>query len=259
MFLSNGNLINGDCLEVMRDIPDGSVDMILTDPPYGTTACKWDVVIPFEPMWDQIKRVIKPNGAIVLTATQPFTSVLVSSNLKMFKYEWVWCKNKVTDFLRAKLKPMTGHENVLVFSKGSVANGAKNNMDYFPQGLIEINKTQKNAKIGEAIAGRNKSNYGPNNVLHNETYVQKFKGYPNTKLDFNSETDAIHPTQKPVALFEYLIKTYTQPGEVVLDFTIGSGTTAIAAENLNRQWIGIEKDLIYYLKAVERIYKHVNK
>lgn len=257
MKIGNGEFWRGDCLDLMHDIPDGSVDMVLCDLPYGTTACKWDSVIPFEPLWEHYHRVISSTGAIVLTATQPFASVLVSSNIKNFKYEWVWNKTKVTDFVRAKLKPMTGHENVLVFSKASVANGAKQNMSYFPQGLKKVNKIVKNSSVGEGFAGRNKSNYGPNNKLHLPEYRQEFEGYPNTKLDIASETKGFHPTQKPVALFEYLIKTYTNPGDTVLDNTAGSGTTAIAAERTGRKWLCIEQDEIYYNKAVGRVWGEV--
>ena len=173
-------LILGNCLEQMKNIPDGSVDMVLADPPYGTTACKWDSIIPLEPMWEQLKRVIKPNGAIVMTAAQPFTSVLVCSNLTMFKYDWVWNKTKRTDFIRAKLKPMGAHESVLVFSKGAVANGSKRTMNYYPQGLVRVDKIVKNGGGGVGFLGRNGENLGPNNKLHQPTYRQEFTGYPHT-------------------------------------------------------------------------------
>ena len=247
------NLMLGDCLERMKEIPDGSVDMVLADPPYGTTACKWDSIIPLEPMWEQLKRVIKPNGAIVMTATQPFTSVLVTSNIKNFKYDWVWNKTKRTDFVRAKLKPMGGHESVLVFSLASVANGAKMNMVYNPQGLTRIDATRKNGGGGVGFLGRDKSNLGPNNKLHDPTYTQEFTGYPSTQLNVNSESGTVHPTQKPVALMEYLIKTYTNVGDTVLDFAFGSGTTGVACVNTNRGFIGIEMDESYFDIAKQRI------
>ncbi len=247
------NLMLGDCLERMKEIPDDSVDMVLTDPPYGTTACKWDSIIPLEPMWEQLKRVVKPNGAIVMTATQPFASVLVTSNAKNFKYDWVWNKTKRTDFVRAKLKPMGGHESVLVFSLASVANGAKMNMVYNPQGLTRINATRKNGGGGEGFLGRDKSNLGPNNKLHDPTYTQEFTGYPSTQLNVGSESGTVHPTQKPVALMEYLIRTYTNEGETVLDFTMGSGTTGVACVNTNRRFIGIEMDQGYFDIARQRI------
>ena len=251
-------LYHGDCLEVMKDIPDGSVDMVMADPPYGATACKWDSVLPLMPMWKQLNRVIKSNGAIVMTATQPFTTTLISSNMEMFKYDWVWCKSRITDFIRAKLKPMGGHESVLIFSKGSVANGAKTNMTYHPQGLYEINESKRNGGGGVGFLGRSKNNLGPNNKLHNPTYIQEYSGYPNTKLQIRSEANTVHPTQKPVALMEYLIKTYTNEGEAVLDFTMGSGTTGVACVNLNRKFIGIELDKDYHNIACERIENTIN-
>lgn len=242
----------GDCLEVMKSIPDGSVDMVMADPPYGTTACKWDSIIPLEPMWEQLKRIIIPSGAIVMTATQPFTSILVCSNLEMFKYDWVWNKTRRTDFIRAKLKPMGAHESVLVFSKGTVANGSKRLMRYNPQGLVRVDQVVKNDGWGVGL-GRRGENLGSNNKLHQPTYKQEFSGYPHTQLNFQSENKIVHPTQKPVALMEYLIKTYTNEGETVLDFTMGSGTTGVACVNTNRRFIGIEKDEKYFEIASNRI------
>ena len=246
-------LMKGDCLERMKEIESGSVDMILTDPPYGTTACKWDSIIPLDLMWDQLKRIIKPTGAIAMTATQPFTSILVTSNLKMFKYDWVWNKSKRTDFIRAKLKPMGGHESVLIFSSGSVANGAKEMMEYNPQGLVKVDRVVKNGGGGEGFLGRYGDNLGPNNKLHNPTYKQEFSGYPCTQLNIQSESKTVHPTQKPVALMEYLIKTYTSECETVLDFTAGSFTTGVACKNLNRKFIGIEMDDKYFEIGKNRI------
>lgn len=236
----------GDCLEVMRQIPDKSVDMILCDLPYGTTACKWDSVIPFEPLWEQYERVIKDNGAIVLTASQPFTTSLIASNMKLFKYEWVWEKSRSTGFINAKNAPLKKHENVLVFSKGATANKSPRNMQYYPQGLIVSGK-------------RKQSKYDENDILgtrpsrKNDGYVQEYTNYPTSILRFDSESKTVHPTQKPVALFEYLIKTYTNEGEVVLDNCLGSGTTAIAAINTNRQFIGIERESEYVAIAQRRI------
>lgn len=254
MKIKNGKFWLGDCLKLMQYIPDDSIDMILCDLPYGTTACKWDSVIPFEPLWEQYHRIAKERAAIVLTASQPFTSALVMSNIKNFKYDWVWNKSKVGDFVRAKLKPMSGHESVMIFSKGAVANGSKRNMSYYPQGLERVNKIARNStNPTEGFAGRNKANYGPNNKLHLPIYIQEFKGYPNTKLNIKSNSKGFHPTQKPVALFEYLIKTYTNPGETVLDNCAGSGTTAVAAENTGRKWICIEQEPEYYYPAVMRV------
>ena len=244
-------LIQGDCLEKMKDIPDGSIDMILCDLPYGTTACKWDTIIPFEPLWEQYERIIKDNGAIVLTASQPFTTKLISSNESLFKYEFIWIKNKPTGFINAKNAPLKKHENVLVFSKGKTANCNKNNMIYNPQGLIEISKFKK-------------SKYDKNDILgtrpcrKNDGYTQKYSNYPTSILEFNGEANPVHPTQKPVALFEYLIKTYTNEGDLVLDNCMGSGTTGVSCKNLNRNFIGIELDPEYFKIAENRIFEAAN-
>jgi site-specific DNA-methyltransferase (adenine-specific) len=228
-------LINADCLEAMRDIPDGSVDMVLTDPPYGTTACKWDSVIPFEPMWEQLKRITKPNAAIVLTASQPFTSALIMSNVKMFKYDWVWKKPKGTGHLQAKRMPMRDKEDVLVFYSRQPT--------YNPQysaGKPFGNKRGKNAEIYNTHGQLNYENSG--------------RRYPKQVLEFGVvERGTIHPTQKPVALMEYLIRTYTNAGDTVLDFTMGSGTTGVAAKTLGRSFIGIELDPDYFHAASKRI------
>jgi len=233
------NLMLGDCLELMKDIPDGSVDMILTDPPYGTTACKWDSVIPFEPMWEQLKRIIKPNGAIVLTASQPFTSALVMSNPKMFRYEWVWEKSRCSNPYVAKFQPLKVHENVLVFGN------AKN---YFPQ-KTEGAKYTISKKSGGRVAGDIKTN---NNSFTGKTSSGR---YPRSvqRISNPSLSVGLHPTQKPVSLMEYLIKTYTNEGETVLDFTMGSGTTGVACKNLGRSFIGIEKDAGYFEIAKQRL------
>ena len=233
-----------DLLTLCSQLDDQSVDLILCDLPYGTTACSWDSIIPLDQMWEQFNRVIKPLGAIVLTATQPFGSMLISSNIKMYKYSWVWCKSKKTDFVRAKLKPMGSHEDVLVFSHGAVANGSNRLMNYYPQGLTKIDKICKNGSTvggngiqGVNFLGRYGDNLGPNNKLRQEKYVQEFTGYPNTVLNFPSESKTIHPTQKPVALFEYLIRTYTKENDLVIDPCCGSGTTAIACKNTHRSYI----------------------
>jgi len=232
-------LIQGDCLELMKEIPDKSIDMILCDLPYGTTACKWDIVIPFEPLWEQYKRIIKDNGAIVLTASQPFTSALVMSNVKMFKYEWIWGKSKCGSPLAAKYRPMAKHENILVFGKGVVKynpemlEGTPYKRDFTPAKL-------NNHKFG--IKGAKTDNKGTR--------------FPDTVLFFQQKwrrQDQIHPTQKPVALFEYLIKTYTNEGDLVLDNCAGSGTTGVACKNLNRNYILIEKEPEYCKIADQRL------
>ena len=232
-------LMKGDCLERMKEIPDGSVDMVLTDPPYGTTACKWDSVIPLEPMWEQLKRVIKPNGAIVMTASQPFTTTLIASNMKMFKYCWVWDKvNRPTGHLNAKKQPLRESEDVAVFYG--------NQPTYRPQMVDGHPYTATGSKKSDC--------YGSQVAT---TTVCDGKRYPRStiriKADERGTVGRIHPTQKPVALMEYLIKTYTNEGETVLDFTMGSGTTGVACKNLNRRFLGIELDKKYFQIAQGRI------
>ena len=238
-------LIQGDCLEKMKDIPDASVDMILTDPPYGTTACKWDSIIPLEPMWEQLKRIIKPNGAIVLFGSQPFTSALGASNLTMLKYTWYWRKTRATGHMNAKKMPMKNIEDVLVFYAEPPT--------YNPQGLVTLNKKQKNSASHMARGVTSDATSVVTGGINNLEYTQGFTNYPRQVLDFASEGSTDHPTQKPVALMEYLIKTYTNEGETVLDFTMGSGTTGVACKNLNRNFIGIELDLEYFKIAEKRI------
>jgi len=236
-------LYKGDCLERMKEIADGSVDMVLTDPPYGTTACKWDSIIPLEPMWEQLKRVIKPNGAIVMTASQPFTTTLIASNMKMFKYSLVWQKSRVCHFAQAPYRFLTEHEDIVVFSNGGTSKNAKSRMVYNPQGTQDCNKVCK---------GKGHSDHRPSGVVQAD-YVQTKTGYPKSIITIASDSAKIHPTQKPVPLMEYLIKTYTNEGELVLDFTMGSGTTGVACKNLNRNFIGIEKDDKYFEIAKKRI------
>lgn len=244
------NLIKGDCLEKMKDIESGSVDLILTDPPYGTTACKWDSVIPFEPMWEQLNRIIKPNGAILLFGTEPFCSMVRISNINMYKYDWMWEKNDATDAMNAKNKPMRKIEKIMVFSKGSVANGSKNKMIYYPQGLVDCSKKRKGDDYGKT--GGTFKTYRPSH----KPYEQNKTGYPNDPLKFSKDKEKLHPTQKPVALLEYLIKTYTLENETVLDFTMGSGSTGVACVNTNRNFIGIEMDDKYFDIASNRINNH---
>ena len=234
------NLMQGDCLELMGTIPDGSVDMVLTDPPYGTTACKWDTIIPLEPMWEQLKRVTKKNGAIVMTASQPFTSVLVTSNLKMFKYCWVWEKSKASNFLQAKKQPLKNHEDVVVFSGGKVPYNPQ-----FTEG--DAYKPRPGKKVTEVY--RPSKDHMFRNGSDGKRYPKSVQYFKTSE----SEGKVIHPTQKPVALMEYLIKTYTDEGDIVLDFTMGSGTAGVAAKNLGRNFIGIELDPTYFQIAKGRI------
>ena len=253
--LETNKIYNMDCLEGMKLIDDKSIDMILCDLPYGTTSCSWDTIIPFKPLWTQYERIIKDNGAIVLTASQPFTSALAMSNIKMFKYQWYWIKNRITGFANAKKQPLRNIEDVLVFYKKLPT--------YNPQGLQRINKVCKNGKSvgGESLRKDIEESAGKGKLrTEGSEYVQEFTGYPKQTLTDIPEEKKIHPTQKPVALFEYLVKTYTNEGELILDNCMGSGTTAIACINTNRNYIGFELDKTYYDIANERIKKHnINK
>lgn len=235
-------IICGDCLDVMKNIPSGSVDMILCDLPYGTVSCDWDVVIPFEPLWEQYKRVIKRNGAIVLTASQPFTTELIHSNLRWFKYCWYWKKNRVGNFINAKHQPLRILEDIPVFYS--------NPPTYNPQGVTEVQweMSQSNRKPDE-----NSAYHAIQNGGICKDYVQTLTGYPNQILEFASVNVAEHPTQKPVALFAYLIRTYTNEGELVLDNCIGSGTTAVACVQTGRHYIGIEQSREYCDIAERRV------
>jgi site-specific DNA-methyltransferase (adenine-specific) len=267
--MPNIELYCGDCLKEMDKIADGSVDLICTDLPYGTTDRKgtegknranrileWDTVIPLDQLWNHYKRILKPLGSVVLTADQPFTSQLILSNLEWFKYEWIWKKSKTTGFLLANYRPMKCTEDIVVFSSGGAAAASKNgsNMTYNPQGLIEKNVKKKNnaKRLGKFL--HNPEHLGENNkLLHETEYEQKYTNYPSEILEFSLDSNIIHPTQKPVALMEYLIKTYTNPDETVLDNCMGSGTTGIACMNTDRNFIGIEKDPEYFRLAKERI------
>ena len=231
------DLKQGDCLALMPSIPDNSVDLVLADPPYGTTACKWDSIIPLEPMWEQLKRIIKPNGAIVMTASQPFTTTLIASNMKMFKYCWVWKKSKPTGHLNAKKQPLRTYEDVVVFYD--------NQCIYNPQGVKPTDKV---------VSRTNRGNYGE----CSKTTRQTVTNYPRNIVEFPS-VDGVHQTQKPVALMEYLIKTYTNEGETVLDFAMGSGTTGVACANTGRRFIGIELDTGYFETAKGRIEEAMNE
>jgi DNA modification methylase len=247
--MDNCKLVNADCLEAMRDIPDGSVDMVLTDPPYGTTACKWDSVIPFEPMWEQLKRITKPNGAIVLFGQEPFSSILRVSNIEWFKYDFYWRKNKPSGFTNARLKPLKDIEVLSVFSEGKTANGSKNNMPYNPQGVGEGKLRVRPSSYSKS------SDVSPDRKSRKAVEMGKGSGYPRQVLEGykHHANTQLHPTQKPVALMEYLIRTYTNECETVLDFTMGSGTTGVACKNLGRSFIGIEMDADYFAAASKRI------
>jgi len=235
-------IFNEDCLEWMKRIPDGSIDCIITDPPYWTTACKWDTVIPFDLMWKELKRIIKPNGAIVLFGSEPFSSALRMSNIKQYKYDWIWEKHKWTGHLLAKKQPLKSHEIISIFW---------NTINYYPQ----MRKWER-----YKVTRKTKSDWvwwADDNIITTENNWDR---YPITNLYFptDKQKNSFHPTQKPVALIEYLIKTYTNEWETVLDFTIGSGTTAIACINTNRNYIGFELDKWYFDIANERIRNHNN-
>ena len=232
-------LLNGDCLRLMKQIPNKSIDMILCDLPYGTTECKWDTVIPFEPLWEQYNRVIKDNGAIVLFGSQPFTTELNHSNLKMFRYEWIWIKNNSTGFQLANKRPLKKHEIISVFYRKQPT--------YNPQGL------QVYGKIN-----RRKSTSDNWSEMNNNEYIQRFTNYPTQILEFGYDKEKLHPTQKPVALLEYLIKTYTNEDDIILDNCMGSGSTGVACVNTGREFIGIELDENYYNIAKNRISQALN-
>lgn len=236
-------IFNEDCLEGMKRIPDGSIDAIITDPPFWTTACKWDSVIPFEPMWAELKRIIKPNGAIVLFGSEPFSSALRMSNIKQYKYDWIWNKKLAWNWILAKIQPLKIHELVHIFSNWKVK--------YNPQ----MTKWKLRSKMWVKTSEINWWEW-----FAKETYNDEY--YPISIQEFSLawlRRDRVHPTQKPVALIEYLIRTYTNEWETVLDFTIGSGTTAIAAINTNRNYIGFEMDKWYFDIAQERITTHYGK
>ena len=243
-------LHHGDCLDIMPTLEAGSIDLVLTDPPYGTTACKWDSVIPLEPMWDNLKRLIKPNGAIVMTASQPFTTALIASNMKMFKQHLLWLKTRPTNVFNAKKMFMKWHEDVCVFYEKLPTYNPQMRTD----GQFTGRKVQRNNH------DRDGGTYGKTG--EKKDYIHEGNGgqfYPKTTIEISNVhhgNKSVHPTQKPVALMEYLIRTYTNPGETVLDFTMGSGTTGVACKNLGRNFIGIEKDAGYFKIASERIEGH---
>lgn len=230
-------LKKGDCLELMKEIPDGSIDMILCDLPYGTTACKWDTIIPFEPLWEQYKRIIKDNGAIALFGSEPFSTKLRMSNLSMFRYDWIWEKEQGANFMLCKYQPYKVHEIISVFSKSRHV--------YYPQ----------MTKGTPYISGKGTSGDITNNVKKIQT-INTGTRYPRSIQKFNTDKSkgSFHPTQKPVKLLEYLIKTYTNEGEIVLDNCMGSGTTGVASNNLNRKFIGFELDDEYFKIAQDRIF-----
>ena len=241
-------IIQGDCLDVMKDIPDKSIDMILCDLPYGTTACKWDTIIPFEPLWEQYKRIIKDNGAIVLFAGQPFTSFLIMSNITDYRYNWIWNKKKAANFLFANKQPLKKTEDICVFYLKQPI--------YNPQKKINPNGIQKSGRKGIGNLIKEHLLNAPERNKAGKSY-ESDKLLPDNILEFSKPNRPLHPTQKPVALFEYLIKTYTDKGDLVLDNCAGSGTTGVACQNLNRNFILIEKEKNYCEIARQRLRQEV--
>jgi site-specific DNA-methyltransferase (adenine-specific) len=246
---SSISLLHGNCIERMKEIPDDSVELILCDLPYGTTACSWDSIIPLDEMWDAYKRILSPLGAVVLTAAQPFTSVLAVSNLAWFKYTWVWEKNRPTNFAHAKNKPMKKHEDILVFSPGTTvhATQSKNRMTYNPQGLSDITPKKVTKRASEKTDA-----FFADRPGHRE-FERKNTGYPHSILRFSTDQLGLHPTAKPIDLMRYLVRTYSNDGETVLDNTMGSGTTGIASVMEGRRFIGIEMDDYYFEMSKQRI------
>ncbi len=253
----------GDCLDKMKLIEDNSVDLILCDLPYGSTKCKWDTIIDLDKLWLEYKRIIrKPNGVICLFGQQPFTSKLISSNYTWYKYNLIWKKNKTTQYLLANYRPMKCTEDICLFSPGGAAAASreKGNMTYNPQGLQPVNITKRNSskRIGKML--HQVHHLGENNkLISNSEYKQKFTNYPNEIIEFDIESNTIHETQKPILLLEYLIKTYSNENNLVLDNTMGSGSTGIACINLKRQFIGIELEEKYFELAKSRLLEHINK
>lgn len=249
--ISENSIYQGDCIEVMREIGDRSIDMILCDLPYGTTRLKWDEVIPFAPLWAQYERIIKDNGAIVLTSSQPFTTDLINSNRRLFRYDIVWEKTQKSGFLNAKKQPLRAHENILIFYKKSpVFNAQKYTVQNVSKGKIRNPRCDRSNHYGKMLAGQyiDDGTRCPHSVI-------KFSNW--TGVAFGRNINKVqHPTQKPVALFEWLIRSYSNENDVVLDNCIGSGTTAIACINTGRKYIGIEKDEAYFEVAKKRISEH---
>ena len=253
----NYQLYNGDCLVVMDELIELGieVDAIIVDPPYAKTRGKWDVIIPLDEMWERLDKLIKFNGAICIFGNEPYSSIVRASNFIDYKYDWKWVKNRATGFANCNYRPMARYEDIMVFSKANASSdGKKNSMIYNPQGLILSGKVKKNTPKRHGLIQNDTNNVGKNNILMQETeYIQKFTNYPDNILEFNCESKYVHPTQKPVSLLEYLIKTYTNENELVLDFTMGSGSTGVACMNTNRKFIGIELEEEYFNIAVNRI------
>lgn len=253
----DGNFfVNADCLEqYYKDIERNSIQLILTDLPYGTTACKWDTVLPYDKLWEMVNYLLKPNGTFITFCQQPFTSQLINSNIKMFKYMMYWRKQRPSGFVNAKLKPLKDIEEIAIFSNGTTANCSNKNMLYNPQGLIKVDKKWKRPKTYGTGKGVN-----PTRKSHQLERVIEYENYPRQVLDFNMHNgNQIHETQKPVDLIEYLIRTFSDEDDFIFDPCAGSASTLIACENTDRNYFGYEKDAEIFEKANERLNKHINK
>jgi len=242
----NGILYKGDCLEVMDYLIENNVkiDAIITDPPYAVTGYEWDQIIPFDAMWDKLTKLIKDDGAIVLFGNEPFSSNLRMSNPKLYRYDWKWVKTQVTGFQNAKYQPLRCYEDVMVFSKGGTVPQAKTHMIYYPQGVIAVNLKVTRSSIDYLSEKKNKEK---------KSQIQELGNFPRNVIQFPRESQLYHPTQKPTNLMEYLISTYSKTGDLVLDFTSGSGSTLLGCEVLGRKWIGIELTDKYCKVIKERI------
>lgn len=251
----------GDCLELMKEIPDKSINLVLTDPPYFSadkTRSKWDKGFDISLFWAEVGRVIKDNGAVVIFGNEPFSTVVRHSNLMHYKYDIKWIKNRATGFANANYRPMNRYEDIMVFSKANASTGGKKNpMQYFPQGLVPVNKTRKNTSNRHGSIMDDTNNTGKNNSLLQEgtIYIQKFTNYPSNVVFYDCDTTHFHPTQKPVKLLEYIINTFSEPGQTVLDMFMGSGSTGVACVNTGRKFIGMELDQKYFEIACERMEK----
>ena len=255
-------IYNGDCIELLEELISNGikVDAIIGDPPYSTTRSKWDKIIPYDKMWNCFKRIRKDKSAIVLFGQEPFSSNLRLSNINEYRYDWKWVKNHQTGFANANYRPMIRYEDIMVFSDGNASAGGKAySMNYYPQGLEEVNTKKKNNSKRQGLVSYSNTNLNKNNQLMQETeYVQKYTNYPSNILCFDCESKYVHPTQKPLALIEYLIKTYTKEGDLVLDPFMGSGTTGVACINTDRKFIGIELDENYFELSKQRIKETFN-
>ena len=251
-------LFKGNCFEVMKSLPDCSVELVLTDPPYfnsDKTRADWDKNFSFEAFWEEVSRVLKPNGAVVMFGNEPFSSIARLSNQSWYKYDIKWVKNRATGFANANYRPMNKYEDIMVFSPANASAGGKNNpMTYNPQGLIPVNKVKKNSANRQGSIGERTNNLGKNNSLLAEgsSYTQKYTNYPPNVVEFQCDTTHYHPTQKPEALLEYLVLTYSNEGDTVLDCFMGSGSTGVACIHTNRKFIGIELDDKYFEVAEQR-------